>query len=352
MPGPKAESPSVSDEIGGLPGRRICLLVVGMHRSGTSAMTGLLSRLGVTLPASLMAANEYNPLGYGESQAFMRFHDRILASAGSNWHDFGPFKNDWFNSATSQAFARELRDLIEMEFGASRLMVIKDPRISRFLPFWLEQLNKLHIGARIVICLRNPIEVAASLSQRDGFSFGASLLLWLRHMLDAEVTTRAWPRSIVQYENLLADWRGVADCIAADLALDWPTQPVMTRHDIDNFLSPILRHHNASLEQLIAREDVIECAKILYQVFRQIAYASSGQAFKGLDVIRSEFDSACVALGPLSAGHPLDDATARLKELEARAAEFFRNEDGQRFHSESRPICHPGNDLKGSGVSA
>ena len=318
-------------------------------------MTGLLSRLGVTLPASLMAANEHNPLGYGESQAFMSFHDRILASAGSNWHDFGPFKNDWFNSTTSQAFARELRDLIEMEFGASRLMVIKDPRISRFLSFWLEQLNELHIGARIVICLRNPLEVAASLSQRDGVSFGASLLLWLRHMLDAEVTTRAWPRSMVQYENLLVDWPGVADRIATDLSLDWPTPPVTARHDIDNFLSPTLRHHNASLEQLIAREDVIECAKILYPIFRQIACTSScrrGHAFMELDVVRSEFDGACVALGPLSAQHPLDDATARLKELEARAAEFFGNEDGQRFRSEPRPICHPGNDLKGPGVSA
>jgi hypothetical protein len=318
-------------------------------------MTGLLSRLGVTLPASLMAANEHNPLGYGESQAFMSFHDRILASAGSNWHDFGPFKNDWFNSTTSQAFAKELRDLIEMEFGASRLMVIKDPRISRFLAFWLEQLNELHIGARIVICLRNPLEVAASLSQRDGVSFGASLLLWLRHMLDAEVTTRAWPRSIVQYENLLVDWPGVADRIATDLSLDWPTQPVMARRDIDNFLSPTLRHHNASLEQLIAREDVIECAKILYPIFRQIASTSSCRrrhASMELDVIRSEFDGACVALGPLSAWHPFDHATARLKELEARAVEFFRNEPGQRFRSESRPICHPGSDVKGPGVSA
>ena len=315
-------------------------------------MTGLLSRLGVTLPASLMAANEYNPLGYGESQAFMRFHDRILDSAGSNWHDFGPFKNDWFNSTTSQAFAAELRDLIEMELGAARLMVIKDPRISRFLPFWLEQLNELHIGGRIIICLRNPLEVAASLSQRDGFSLGASLLLWLRHMLDAEVTTRAWPRSMVQYEDLLADWRGVADRIAADLSLDWPTQLVMARHDIDNFLSPTLRHHNASLEQMIARDDVMECAKIVYQVFRQIACTSSSHAFKELDVIRSEFDGACVALGPLSAQHSPDEAIARLKELEANAAEFFRNEDGQRLRSESRPICHPGNDLKGPGVSA
>ena len=340
MPGPKAESPSVSGEISSLAGRRICLLVVGMHRSGTSAMTGMLSHLGVTLPASLMAANEYNSLGYGESQALMRFNDRILESAGSNWHDFGPFENGWFNSTTSRAFAAELRDLIDMEFGAARLIVIKDPRISRFLPFWLEQLSELHIGARIVICLRNPLEVAASLSQRDGISFGASLLLWLRHMLDAEVTTRAWPRSMVQYENFLADWRGVANRIAADLSLNWPTQPVMARHDIDNFLSPTLRHHNASLEQLIARDDVIECAKILYPIFREIACKSSrrrGHAYERLDLIRNEFDGACVALGPLSAQNALDGATARLKELEARAAEFFRNEAGQHFRSRSAP---------------
>ena len=85
-----------------------------------------------------------------------------------------------------------------------------------------------------------------------------------------------------------------------------------------NHMSPTLRHHNASLTQLIAREDVIECAKILYPIFLQIASKSScrrGHASMELDVIRSEFDGACFALGPLSAQHPFDHATARTQRI-------------------------------------
>ena len=168
---------------------RICLLVVGMHRSGTSAVTGMLSRLGADLPKTLMPVTAENPRGYGESIALMDFHDRLLTSAGSNWYDFEPFNNEWSDSPVVESFAAELRDLVRTEFGELRLFVVKDPRISRFLPFWLRQLEVLNVMPRIVICLRNPLEVAASLNRRDDLSFTISLLLWLRHTLDAEATS-------------------------------------------------------------------------------------------------------------------------------------------------------------------
>src|SRR6476646_896139 len=104
---------------------RVCLLVVSMHRSGTSAVTGMLSRLGADLPKTLMPADASNPQGYGESLALMEFHNRLLASAGSNWHDFEPFNKEWLDSLVAESFAAELRDLVTTEFDGSRLIVVK-----------------------------------------------------------------------------------------------------------------------------------------------------------------------------------------------------------------------------------
>lgn len=81
--------------------RRQALLVLGMHRSGTSMCSGLLSKLGAASPKTLMKANERNPKGYYESSAFMAFHDKILASAGSDWADWTRFNPDWFETSSA-----------------------------------------------------------------------------------------------------------------------------------------------------------------------------------------------------------------------------------------------------------
>ena len=278
----------------------MCLLVLGMHRSGTSAVTGMLSRLGADLPKTLMPANACNPQGYGESVPLREFHDRLLASAGSSWHDFAPFNKEWLDSPVAESFAAELRDLVTTEFDGSHLIVVKDPRISRFVPFWLKQLDALNIAPRIVICLRNPIEVAASLDRRDGLSLASSLLLWLRHMLDAEAATRTLVRAVVRYEDLLTDWRGIADRLALELSLHWPNCSDSVTRGIDKFLSRSLRHHETSEEQLLARKDIGEWTKIVYPILSYMGHKGTPAAptLRKMDDVKRRLDSACLELLP------------------------------------------------------
>ena len=77
----------------------------------------------------------------------------------------------------------------------------------RFVPFWLRILQSAGIDPVGILVFRNPADVASSLAERDGLLPQFSLLMWLRHMLDAERFTRMIPRAVVEYRDLLSDWR-------------------------------------------------------------------------------------------------------------------------------------------------
>ena len=102
----------------GSPPRR-ALLVVGMHRSGTSAITRLLSLCGADLPKHLMAAGAHNPRGYFESQALYELHQELLAEAGSSWDDLAPFPPGWLQSPAAPAWIERAVKTLRDDFGES-----------------------------------------------------------------------------------------------------------------------------------------------------------------------------------------------------------------------------------------
>ncbi len=97
--------------------------------------------------------------------------------------------------------------MLEEEFGNASLIALKEPRICRFAPLYIELLYEQGYDCLFVLPLRNPLAVIASLAKRNGMSEGFAALLWLRHVLDAEAATRGRPRVVVSYEALLAEWR-------------------------------------------------------------------------------------------------------------------------------------------------
>src|SRR5215211_5490090 len=96
-------------------GRR-AILILGMHRSGTSALGGAVNLLGAAAPKTLMPANAYNLQGYWESAPLVAAHDEMLASAESSWHDWRRFDPQWLNSEAAQAYRRRLKQIIIEEF--------------------------------------------------------------------------------------------------------------------------------------------------------------------------------------------------------------------------------------------
>jgi hypothetical protein len=111
------------------------------------------------------------------------------------------------------------------------------------VPFWQTVLERFGAAPRFVHLVRNPLEVAASLRARDHLSREHSLLLWLRHNLEAERATRGHARCFVGYHELLCDWRAVTRRISEGLQLEWPVPETVAAPEIESFLSSQLRHH-------------------------------------------------------------------------------------------------------------
>ncbi len=123
----------------------------------------------------------------------------------------------------------------------------------RLVPLWQQALAELDFGARYVLIIRHPMEIAASLAKREGMPEEAALLLWMRCVLEAERASRGKPRIFVSYQALLEDWYRVVDRIAAALGIDWPTPPATARAEIESFLKPELRHHDAANDSTLDR---------------------------------------------------------------------------------------------------
>src|SRR5262249_19750815 len=129
---------------------RTCLVVLGMHRSGTSAMAGTLGLLGVTLPTDLLGPAPGNAKGHFESTALYTIHERMLSALYTNWYDFRHISPAMLKSDTTEQFKTELIETIKSKYGTPSLFVFKDPRTCRFLPLYRSVIEACGASLRIV----------------------------------------------------------------------------------------------------------------------------------------------------------------------------------------------------------
>jgi|GEM_PF-2514318 len=269
------------------PSQARCILVLGMHRSGTSALAGVLTHLGATQPNSPMEPHASNPKGFFESVRVRDFNDALLAAAGSSWKDWRPIPPDWFASAETRALQEAACAVIDDEYGTSKLFVLKDPRICRLLPFWRTVLEKRGTELLPLHTHRSPREVAGSLADRYNFNPAFTHLLWLRHLLEAEVASRGLKRHFTSYDKLLNDAATVATQIALSFELPLPDEQAV--HKMGEFLSPGLRNHRASAES--QDNALAPWYQKSFAIFEHWAHAAPDVTEqKKLDAIRIEFD--------------------------------------------------------------
>lgn len=271
-----------------------------MHRSGTSALTRLLNLLGVELAQVLEPGNKYNAPGYWESQQLMQVHDEMLNMAGSFWDDWTRLNPSWNECTASERFRGRILDVLETDFGQSSLFAIKDPRICRFVPFWIDVLKTFEAKPICILPVRSPLEVAASLQRRDGFIPAKSYLLWLRHVLDAEASTRNIPRLITNYDDLLTDWRSVVEKISSELTLSFPRQSATAEAEISQFLQGSYRHHRADPNHLNTDPVISTWVKTTFQAIQELSRdKNSQQALERLDGVREELNGTSHIYGPV-----------------------------------------------------
>src|SRR6266545_4634428 len=154
--------PSTSSE-------RTLVLVAGSGRSGTSLFTGLFQRLGFHVPQPEVPADETNPRGFAESLWVVNFHTSRLRRAGVQVSDARP--GAWAqlaDLALDEHVVRQLRTWLRKQFSEADHIIIKDPRLSWFLPLWRRCAEEAGAQARIASVLRHPASVIDSKQRSYG----------------------------------------------------------------------------------------------------------------------------------------------------------------------------------------
>lgn len=303
----KVSSESVGRMGDGAPSRAsLAVLIVGMHRSGTSALGGVLNLLGVPAPEAQVTTDHHNQRGYFEPQRIVDFHEALFARLGSPSNDPLPVDYAWLDGPVGEAAAQELAALLDDEFGAEPVRLFKDPRMCRLLPVWTRALDIAGRPSVAILPTRQPLEVAGSLAAKAGLSQPHSLFMWLQHVILGERFSRGMARSFTLYDDLMADWRGVVAKLEADLGLVWPRDMLRAAPEIDGFLTGELRHH-AGGTTLDARDPLQAlCARAWAALERLRADANDARAMAELDAIARDFNQGLEVYGPLVAAFQRD----------------------------------------------
>ena len=145
------------------------VIVLGMHRSGTSAAMYALRQLGVSVGPtdSLMPPTTQNPGGYWEQWPIVKAHERLLNQWGLRWDSDGDLPPDWVPRKETREAQQALAQFVRETFGGQPLWGFKDPRTCRLLPLWQPIFTAQHITPHYLLMTRDPDAVVRSLQRVD-----------------------------------------------------------------------------------------------------------------------------------------------------------------------------------------
>jgi hypothetical protein len=217
-------------------------VVVGMHRSGTSAVANVMARLGLALPdeTDLITPGPFNERGYWESRRFVTYDDRVLRYLGGTWSAPPAPAPGWerVDDVAMAELRAGAREFAREEFADPHL-VLKDPRLCITLPLWRTVFEPTLVA---VLTLRDPLEVARSLEHRNDFPLSLSLALWRRYVQQSVTSVEGLPVFVVEYGELLRHPERSVGALASFLAEHGLPVDVDVSEAVEA-LAPDLRHH-------------------------------------------------------------------------------------------------------------
>jgi len=289
------------------PEKRMALVVLGMHRSGTSAVSRGLSFFGYAQPSDLVLSQSDNPSGFWESRAIVRLNRSILDALGGTWSKPGPFflerkgareSREMLDEIVWSRFGGEAKATLESVYRGAGPIVLKDPRISLFLPFWQRALDAAGYSPKYVLIYRNPLEVAASLRERNRLGLRPSLLLWVQYNLAAmELCRSNIPVAVFGFDELLADPQ--TTLVDALNRLDAPAPALGSdaATGLREFVSGADRHHIAASESLAETPFVANLVRDTWSLLQRWNQCSPAEQSVSLLEMRETLDSAVVLAG-------------------------------------------------------
>jgi len=227
------------------------IVVLGMHRSGTSAIARGIVELGAHPGNNLMPGNEENPKGYWEDINIVNLNEAILKDFNMRWHSLDNPTINRFETLLplyEKKYLKKALEIVNNNFKLSDTIMIKDPRISVLLPFWQKVFKIVGADIKYVLALRNPLETSKSLLKRNKMDIDKAIKLWSYY-------------NFMVLKNIKSD---MLVCFFSSL-LNNPTQELerIRRHieagnfgaDFEeynsNFLEGSLKHYNEDIDKLV-----------------------------------------------------------------------------------------------------
>jgi len=302
----KTQLHHVLEHQAGIGNQRTCLLALGMHRSGTSALAGCLTLLGFQPPKQLIKPWTTNEKGFFESRVVHNLNEEILAFMDSSWSNCRPLDWSIMESGEGETFITKAIAALNEEYKGTDPIVLKDPRIVRLLPFWRQVLAMADFQITAILIHRHPLEVAESLRARNSMTVSFGKLLWLTYILDAEYNSRELTRTFLSYDQLIQQRQTAFEKISENLGIVWPWQSnpgaQQPSSQINAFLSPELQHHRAKNNDPVnERLEILEqWTTDAYAILQRLAEGSRDpQDQLRLDSIRLELQKAAAILGSM-----------------------------------------------------
>jgi hypothetical protein len=198
---------------------RVVACICGMHRSGTSMVAQILSRLGVYLgpEEDLHVSASDNQDGYWEDWAITAVNDEIMSHFHGGWDLPLLGEEGWENAPELSAIRDKAKRLIDQRRDR-RIWGWKDPRTSITLPFW----NSLIPDLKVIICLRHPWEVAQSLHRRNYISIPLGLSLWQKYQQSLMSASNSANRLITHYDSYFIESGEETQRILTFLGMETP----------------------------------------------------------------------------------------------------------------------------------
>ena len=296
-------------------------MVAGSGRSGTSLFSGILQRLGYHVPQPEVPADATNPRGFAESQWVVDFHTRLLRAARVQVSDARPAA--WALTAQvglDEDVRRELREWLELQFRDASHLIVKDPRLSWFLPLWRSCAEELGTAPSFVTMLRHPAAVIDSKQRWYGEWQGAVARAagWVQLTLYTERATRDSPRAFVRYEDLLGDWTTAVARVgeALDLA---PVRdaPAQAMRDVHGFVDRTLSRSRPDWGDLKLPAALRAQADEVWELVSRLADEDDPSLAKPLDELRNAYaelyaEAEAIAQSSIAAAKGRPVATTRL----------------------------------------
>ena len=226
------------------------VVVLGMHRSGTSAIAKGLSALGVELGNTLLAPLEgNNPKGFIEDVDINALNIEMLHTLGSDWHRLTPIQSNDVQLLKNHGYMLRAIELLRKKSAAASVFGFKDPRVAKLLPFWTLVFKQLQFDVSFVLALRHPLSVVRSLEKRDNLDGAKVYLLWLGHVISSLYCTIGCSRIAVDYDRVLN--APGEELLRISRCLNLTINSTELRNYDETFLDKELRHTVFHLDDLL-----------------------------------------------------------------------------------------------------